>query len=146
MATVLPPPSKRQKLAADQEKLDLTEQAKIPDGLGSVRVQFIDQATGQPTAGAISIPIAQATTKNLEVLLNSIQNQDEESAEKVPYRFTFLSDRQKDGEDAGATRAIDIPASLYHSILSPGLKTTEDLISLHFTPLSVFRVRANPED
>jgi len=142
MATVLPPPSKRQKLAADQEKLDLTEQAKIPDGLGSVRVQFIDQATGQPTAGAISIPIAQATTKNLEVLLNSIQNQDEESAEKVPYRFTFLSDKQKDGEDAGATRAIDIPASLYHSILNPGLKTTEDLISLHFTPLSVFRIRA----
>jgi len=133
MATVLPPPSKRQKLTAEQQKLDIIEAAKIPEGLGSIRVQFIDQATGQPTAGAISIPIAQATTKNLEVLLNSLQNQDDETAEKVPYRFTFQPD---------AASAVDIAANLYHSILQPGLKSTEDLITLQYTPLAVFRVRA----
>jgi ribosome assembly protein 4 len=143
MATVLPPPSKRQKLVADNDKLILEEQAKIPEGLGSVRVQFVDQATGQPTAGAISIPIAQATTKNLESLLNTLQNQDDENAEKVPYRFTFLSDKKEvaAGEEQDQ-RIIDITNSLYHSVLKPSLKTTEDLITLHFTPLSVFRVRA----
>lgn len=75
MATVLPPPSKRQKLAADIEKKEQVERDRIPDDLGNVRVQFVDQATGKVTGAPVSIPIAQANVKNLELLLNSLQGQ-----------------------------------------------------------------------
>lgn len=75
MATVLPPPSKRQKLAADIERKEQVERDRIPDDLGNVRVQFVDQATGKVTGAPVSIPIAQANVKNLELLLNSLQGQ-----------------------------------------------------------------------
>lgn len=73
MATVLPPPSKRQRLDASEKVRVQAEHDEIPDGLGSVRVQFVDQSTGGGTGSAISVPIANATVKNLEILLNSIQ-------------------------------------------------------------------------
>lgn len=75
MTTVLPPPSKRQKLAAEAEKFQQEEDKKIPEGLGSVRVQFIDQATGLPTGGPVALPVSQGNVKNLELLLNSLQGQ-----------------------------------------------------------------------
>lgn len=75
MATVLPPPSKRQKLAADDEKRQREEADRIPEGLGSVRVQFVDQASGQSTGAPVSLPLSQANVKNLELLLNSLQGQ-----------------------------------------------------------------------
>lgn len=73
MATVLPPPSKRQKtalaaIAKEQQEID-----SIPDNLGNVRIQFHDHATGQPTGPPISVPVVDATVKNLELLLNTIQ-------------------------------------------------------------------------
>lgn len=37
---------------------------------------------------------------------------------------------------------MDILADLYHSLLKPGLKTTEDTVPLYFTPQAVFRVKA----
>jgi ribosome assembly protein 4 len=72
MATVLPPPSKRQKReiaekARDQQKID-----SIPRELGSIRVQFVDQATGKPTGPAVAVPVADASVKNLETLLNTL--------------------------------------------------------------------------
>ena len=41
-----------------------------------------------------------------------------------------------------ATDLVDVLSDLYASILKPGFKTTEDTVSLHFTPQAVFRVRA----
>lgn len=73
MATVLPPPSKRLKLEAAERAREQQDAGGIPDGLGSVRVQFIDQTTGKATGGPVSIPVADATVKNLELLLNSLQ-------------------------------------------------------------------------
>jgi hypothetical protein len=73
MATVLPPPSKRQRLEASEKTRIQAEANEIPDGLGSVRVQFVDQSTGNETGPAIAVSIANATVKNLEILLNSIQ-------------------------------------------------------------------------
>lgn len=73
MATVIPPPSKRQKLEAFERARKAEEDAQIPDNLGSVRVQFIDQTTGKPTGSAVAIPVKDATVKNLETLLNAIQ-------------------------------------------------------------------------
>jgi ribosome assembly protein 4 len=136
MATIAPPPSKRQKLAAVEKAEKAAEEAKIPQGLGNVRVQFVDQSTGKSTGPAVSIPVQDATVKNLETLLNTLQGN--ESGETLPYRFFFHNDR------AGATDSgiLDIPSDLYTSVLKPGLKSTEDNIVLQYTPQAVFRVRA----
>jgi ribosome assembly protein 4 len=73
MATVLPPPSKRQRLEASEKARIQAEANEIPLGLGSVRVQFVDQSTGNGTGPAVAVPLENATVKNLEILLNSIQ-------------------------------------------------------------------------
>ena len=62
----------------------------------------------------------------------------QDDAERIPYRFTFLSDKKsKDG-----LNALDIGDDIYHSILKPGIKTTEEFIRLQYTPQAVFKVRA----
>lgn len=73
MATVVPPPSKRQKLAAIGKAEKAAEDARIPDDLGSVRIQFVDQSTGKAAGSVVAVPVKDATVKNLETLLNSIQ-------------------------------------------------------------------------
>lgn len=73
MATLLPPPSKRQKLAAAEKAREQQEIQSIPTDLGSVRVQFYDQATGNATGPAVSVPVADTNIKNLETLLNTLQ-------------------------------------------------------------------------
>ena len=73
MATVLPPPSKRQRTAVAEKAREQQEIESIPTNLGSIRVQFVDQGTGQSSAAPVSIPVADATVKNLELLLNTLQ-------------------------------------------------------------------------
>lgn len=73
MATLVPPPSKRQKLSATEKAEREAEDARIPDGLGSIRVQFVDQSTGKSAGPAVAISVQQATVKNLESLLNTLQ-------------------------------------------------------------------------
>jgi len=75
MATVLPTPNKKQKIAAENEKVQEEENSRIPEGLGSVRIQFVEQASGRPTGAPVAIPVAHANVKNLELLLNSLQGQ-----------------------------------------------------------------------
>lgn len=73
MATVVPPPSKRQRVAIAENARQQQDIQTIPDGLGSIRVQFFDQATGKATGPAVSVPVADASVKNLETLLNTLQ-------------------------------------------------------------------------
>lgn len=63
-------------------------------------------------------------------------SQDDDDPERVPYRFSF----RRDGDQPDG--ALDIVSDLYHSLLKTGLKSTEDLITLSYQPLAVFRVRA----
>ena len=72
MATVLPPPSKKQRLADAETAKTQQEIDSIPSNLGSIRVQFFDQSSGKPTGGPVSIPVADASVKNLELLVNSL--------------------------------------------------------------------------
>ncbi|KAI9882844.1 MAG: hypothetical protein M1823_005413 [Watsoniomyces obsoletus] len=139
MATVLPPPSKRQKTAVIIRAKEQQEIDTIPDDLGSVRVQFHDHATGNPTGPPISVPVVDATVKNLELLLNTIQGNDE--SQRIPYRFSLVSTK-KDGDGETATTPADISSDIYHSVLRNGLRTTEDSINLQYTPQAVFRVKA----
>jgi hypothetical protein len=73
MATIVPPPSKRQRVEASEKARAQAEANEIPDGLGNVRVQFVDQGTGGAAGPAVAVSIANTTVKNLETLLNSIQ-------------------------------------------------------------------------
>ncbi|OAP62177.1 hypothetical protein AYL99_04380 [Fonsecaea erecta] len=139
MATLAPPPSKRQKIAAEERAERALEESKIPDNLGSVRVQFVDQSTGKSTGSVVAVPVKDATVKNLETLLNTIQGHD--PGERLPYRFFFQIDRIPTTHE-GPNAIVDVQNDLYNSILKPGLKTTEDNIILQFTPQAVFRVRA----
>lgn len=73
MATLLPPPTKRQRTEAGEKARQQQDVEGIPADLGSIRVQFFDQATGSATGPAVSVPVADATVKNLETLLNTLQ-------------------------------------------------------------------------
>ncbi|KAK5711480.1 ribosome assembly, partial [Elasticomyces elasticus] len=133
MATLVPPPTKRQRTETVEKARLQQDIESIPSDLGSIRVQFFDQATGSATGPAVSVPVVDASVKNLETLLNTLQGNDDE--ERVPYRFTY----QSEGKDE---QTVDILADLYQSLLKPGLKTTEDTVPLYFTPQAVFRVKA----
>ncbi|KIW51254.1 hypothetical protein PV05_09993 [Exophiala xenobiotica] len=137
MATVVPPPSKRQKIAALEKAEKAAEDARIPDDLGSVRVQFVDQSTGKTTGPVVAVPVRDATVKNLETLLNTIQGNEPD--ERLPYRFFFRNDRAPTDNESNI---LDVQNDLYNSVLRPGFKTTEDNIVLQFIPQAVFRVRA----
>ncbi|KAI4103320.1 MAG: hypothetical protein L6R37_003881 [Teloschistes peruensis] len=130
MATLIPPPSKRQRVAVAEKAREQQDIDTIPGHLGSVRVHFFDQSTGKPTGAPVAIPVADATVKNLELLLNTLQGND--ATERVPYRFTFAADGKH----------LDIANDIYRTLLRPGLKTTEDTITLQYTPQAIFRVRA----
>lgn len=73
MATVVPPPNKKQKIAAEEKAYSQEEANRIPEGQGNVTVQFINQSNGESTGAPISIPVADATVRNLEQLLNTLQ-------------------------------------------------------------------------
>ncbi|KAI9788487.1 MAG: hypothetical protein M1833_002919, partial [Piccolia ochrophora] len=137
MATVLPPPSKRQKVAAATRAREQQDIDTIPENLGSIRIQFHDHATGTTTGPAVSVPVADATVKNLELLLNTLQGNDESG--RIPYRFSLLR-----GDPASDTAEPfqDVSSDIYRSILRSGLRSTEDKIDLQYTPQAVFRVKA----
>ena len=50
----------------------------------------------------------------------------------VPYAFSLVSEE----------KPVDITENIYTNVIHPGHKTTEDLITLSYTPQAVFRVRA----
>lgn len=70
MATVLPPPSKRQRreiLERSQVQQDVTSAAIT----GSIRARFVD-SEGKELAETVEIPLADATEKNVSSLLNTL--------------------------------------------------------------------------
>lgn len=74
MATVVPPPSKRQRTDAAERARQQQDIEVIPSDAGSLKIQFFDETTGLPIGnGPVLVPVADATPKNLEVLLNALQ-------------------------------------------------------------------------
>ena len=74
MATVLPPPSKRQRTDAADRARAQQDIEEIPNDAGSLRLQFFDETTGLPIGqGPVLVPVADANPKNLELLLNTLQ-------------------------------------------------------------------------
>ncbi len=74
MATILPPPSKRQKRETLERSIEQQDVGNGPSGAGSLRLQFIDEMTGLPiTKGPVVVAVKDATPKNLELLVNKLQ-------------------------------------------------------------------------
>ena len=74
MATVLPPPSKRQRTEASAKAREQQDIEEVPSDAGTLRLQFFDETTGLPIGqGPVLVPVADATPKNLELLLNTLQ-------------------------------------------------------------------------
>ena len=72
MATLPPPPNRKQKTAAAQKAREQQDVDIIPSGIGNVRIRFFDEGTGRSFGDTVSIPVADATTGNLELLVNSL--------------------------------------------------------------------------
>lgn len=136
MATVVPPPSKRQKLAASEKSRLQQDLEVIPDDAGSLKFRFYDEITGLPIGdGPILVSIADATPKNLEALANQMQSHDE--SEYIPYKVTLEVPDSKTSE----TASIPYPTNIYKTLVVPGKINTEGELKLVLAPQAVFRVR-----
>ncbi|KAH8770263.1 WD40-repeat-containing domain protein [Hyaloscypha finlandica] len=137
MATVLPPPSKRQRTEAAERSRAQQDIEEVPSDAGSLRLQFFDETTGLPIGqGPVLVPVADATPKNLELLLNTLQGH--ESSEYIPYRFT-LPVPTKTSSDPITTA---FPTNVWKALINPGLISTEEVQNISAAPQAVFRVQA----
>jgi ribosome assembly protein 4 len=158
MATVLPPPSKRQRTEAAERSRAQQDIEEVPSDAGSLRLQFYDETTGLPIGqGPVLVPVADATPKNLELLLNTLQGHvsshslermakvywrliiyRKDSSEYIPYRFT-LPVPSKASTDPITTA---FPTNIWKTLINPGLISTEEVQNISAAPQAVFRVQA----
>src|SRR3954464_13095542 len=72
MATVAPPPAKRQRReATERTKTQQDVTAILPPDNGSFKARFLD-GDGKQMADVIEVPLADASEKNLSLLLNTL--------------------------------------------------------------------------
>lgn len=128
MSTQVPPLSKRQKKEAQKPR----EVELVPADLPNVLIKFQASDTGDFIGGSIRVP-GNSTEQQLEQLLNQLQG---DSDEPVPYTFSLLKDDKNDKDSL-----VDIKDNIYTSVLKPGIKTTEDALTLVYTPRAVFKVK-----
>lgn len=130
MATVIPPPSKKQKKEAKQvREVDL-----IPTDLPNVLIKFQAADSGDSVGGSLRVP-GGITEKQLEELLNQLTGSKDDP---VPYSFSLLNSTK----DMKESSLVDIKDNLYSSVLKPGIKTTEDFMTIVYTPRAIFKVKA----
>lgn len=131
MATLLPPPSKKQKRQAQQ----IQEVPLLPKDLPNILIKFEASDTGEPVGGSIRVP-GGINEKQLEELLNQLKGT---SDDPVPYSFAVVN--KKPGIDKEIVEMIDIKNNIYESVLKPEIKSTEDFMTLVYTPRAVFKVK-----
>lgn len=85
MATVLPPPSKRQKTELAARARDQVSPPRAPPE-GLQRIQFRDADTGAAHGPVVTVSLADLHSKNLSLLLNSLLGHTD-PADRLPYRF-----------------------------------------------------------
>ncbi|KAI1074925.1 YVTN repeat-like/Quino protein amine dehydrogenase [Whalleya microplaca] len=135
MATVVPPPSKRQR----REVLERTQvqQDVTPPTIeaGSFKARFIDN-DGNQLAETIEVPLADATEKNVSLLLNTLLGRDRE--EFTPYRFRIHIPSSDIVIDNYPTPSEFLAVLRKHGIENP----FETTITLAAEPQAVFKVQA----
>ncbi|KAK3329909.1 WD40-repeat-containing domain protein [Apodospora peruviana] len=135
MATVLPPPSKRQR--REEVERAVTQQDVTPISaadLGSFRTNFVDSDGNQMTDGDIEINFADASEKNISTLLNTLLGRDREDF--TPYRFRI--------HIPGKDIIVDqFPTDLLGLLRKHGVENPfETTLTLSAEPQSVFKVQA----
>ncbi|KAL7276682.1 ribosome assembly [Rhizina undulata] len=133
MATVLPPKSKRQKLAESNRAREQQHIELVPEHVPNVVVHLRASDTGNQLGGELHIP-GNTTAQQLDLLVNKLFGTEND---RVPYTFSLLTDTSNPDSPV-----IDIADDLWSSVLKPSHKTTEDVLTLVYTPQAVFRVRA----
>lgn len=126
MATLIPPPSKRQRREAQQPK-----EIELPSDIPNVTVTFQAADTGETApGGSLRVP-GTSTEKQLEMALNALLGAGPD--ESIPYSFSLVN--KEDG-----TVITDI-TDIYTSVLKPGLKSSEEHLTLVYMPRAVFKVK-----
>ncbi|KAI1194236.1 soluble quino protein glucose/sorbosone dehydrogenase [Nemania serpens] len=134
MATVLPPPSKRQRreiLERSQVQQDVTSAAIT----GSIRARFVD-SEGKELAETVEIPLADATEKNVSSLLNTLLQRDREDF--TPYRFRIQIPNSNVLIDSFPSPSEFLAVLKKYGVENP----FETTLSLTAEPQSVFKVQA----
>ena len=138
MATLPPPPSKKQKTAIAEKAAAQQDPSLFSPPQGSVRLRFYDNETDTPLGPSVLVPLAQATTKNLNLLVNNLKSLDPSSSstttnntaeDDVPYSFSHRS-----GPEIIKATGFDIS-------LGPAQDATENEQSLTIAPEAPYRVR-----
>lgn len=117
MATLVPPPTQRQKREAQNPVIDV-----LPTDFPSVQIRF--QSNEGTTTDTILAP-GTISASDLESLLNTEILRNDET---VPYNFSLIDNTQ-------------VSTNLYTDIYAKTLQSTEDVLTLIYTPQSIFRVR-----
>lgn len=130
MSTLLPPPSKRQKKDLQENNTPSSSIIQKQTDVTFVTVVFKSSETKKNLGNSIRVP-SNITKKQLEQLLNQLNNSLDDP---TPYDFEVVLDDEKDLKK-------EILDSLYNSILKPNLKSTEELLTILFTPQSIFKVK-----
>ncbi|CVK99421.1 putative WD40-repeat (notchless) [Fusarium sp. NRRL 25303] len=133
MATIVPPPSKRQKreeLERSQIQQDVTALASGP--AGSFKARFLD-GDGKQMADVIEVPLADASEKNLSLLLNTLLAREKE--EFLPYRFRIHIPDTDIIVDQYPTDLLQLLRN--HGIENP----FETTVTLSAEPQAVFKVQ-----
>ncbi|KAG6040890.1 hypothetical protein E4U41_006738 [Claviceps citrina] len=134
MATVIPPPSKRQRrenLERSAVQQDVTTAMAGP--AGSFKARFLD-GDGNQVCDVIEVPLADASEKNLSLLLNTLLERERE--EYLPYRFRIHIPDSDIIVDQYPTDLLDLLKS--HGIDNP----FETTVTLTAEPQSIFKVQA----
>lgn len=135
MATVIPPPSKRQKLEAiERARNQVAEEDIAEDANASFRAHFVDDEGKALTTSAVQLLSSDASEKNLAVLVNTLLERDPDDF--VPYRFSV----HVDGKDIHINpQTTSLASLLRHNGITPSFETA---ITISAHPQAVFRVQA----
>ncbi|KAI0459330.1 soluble quino protein glucose/sorbosone dehydrogenase [Xylaria acuta] len=134
MATVVPPPSKRQKREA-LERSQIQQDVASTTVVGSIRARFLD-SEGKELAETVEIPLADATERNVSSLLNTLLQRDREDF--TPYRFRIQIPNSNTVIDSYPTPSEFLAVLRKHGVENP----FETTLSLTAEPQSVFKVQA----
>jgi ribosome assembly protein 4 len=136
MATVLPPPSKRQKTHDATRAREQQPPQVIPEG--SIRIRFVHRSNNDTFGPSVAVSLAQASVKNLQLLANSLAGVTD-PADRIPYRF-FHEHGTIDGKLEEV--ALADSADIYNALIKPQFANTEDELTLSLSPQAVFKVKA----
>ncbi|KAI0877593.1 soluble quino protein glucose/sorbosone dehydrogenase [Hypoxylon argillaceum] len=134
MATVIPPPSKRQRREA-LERSQIQQDVTPATITGSIRARFVD-SEGKELAETVEIPLADATEKNVSSLLNTLLQRDREDF--TPYRFRIQIPNSNVVIDSYPSPSEFLEVLRKHGVENP----FETTLSLTAEPQSVFKVQA----